>query len=46
MFPAGDQLAICFADVAYWLHERFSALDAGTGSFPLGDLAASERERV
>jgi hypothetical protein len=46
MFPAGDQLSICFADVAHWLHERFSALDAGTGSFAVGDLAALERERV
>jgi len=45
MFPASDQLSICFAHVAYRLHERFSALDAG-GSFALGDLAALERERV
>ena len=45
MFPASDQLSICFADFAHWLHERFSALDAG-GSFALGDLAALERERV
>jgi hypothetical protein len=33
MLPASDQLSICFAHVAYRLHERFSALDTGIGSF-------------
>jgi hypothetical protein len=46
MFPASDQLSICFAHVAYRLHERFSALDTGTGSFAARDLAALERERL
>jgi hypothetical protein len=30
MFPASDQLSICFAHIAYRLHERFSALDSGS----------------
>jgi phosphoglycerate dehydrogenase-like enzyme len=33
MLPAKDKIAICFAHVAYQLHERFSALDTGIGSF-------------
>ena len=37
MLPPGDKLAICFAHVAYRLHERFSALDAGIGSFAVRD---------
>lgn len=46
MFPASDQLSICFAHVAYRLHERFSALDTGTGSFAGRDPAALERKRL
>ena len=46
MFPAGDQLSICFEDVAYRLHERFSALDTGIGNFAVRDLAALEGKRV
>jgi len=46
MFPASDQLSICFAHAAYRLHDRFSALDTGTGSFAARDLAALERKRV
>src|ERR1700720_2515912 len=33
MLPPNEKLAICFAHVAYQLHERFSALDAGISSF-------------
>ncbi len=37
MLPPNDKLAICFAHVAYQLHERFSALNAGIGSFAVRD---------
>jgi D-2-hydroxyacid dehydrogenase (NADP+) len=37
MLPPNDKLAICFAHVAYQLHERFSALDAGIGGFAVRD---------
>jgi phosphoglycerate dehydrogenase-like enzyme len=37
MLPTDDKLAICFAHVAYQLHERFSALDTGINSFPVRD---------
>jgi phosphoglycerate dehydrogenase-like enzyme len=37
MLPAKDELVICFAHVAYWLHERFSALDTGIKSFAVRD---------
>jgi phosphoglycerate dehydrogenase-like enzyme len=37
MLPGKDQLAICFAHVAYRLHERFSALDTGIASFEVRD---------
>jgi hypothetical protein len=46
MFPASDQLSICFVHVAYRLRERFSALDTGIGCFAVRDLAALERKRV
>ena len=46
MFPASDQLSICFAHVTYRLHERVSALDTGIGSFAVRDPAALERERA
>jgi phosphoglycerate dehydrogenase-like enzyme len=37
MLPRSDKLSICFAHVAYRLHERFSALDTGINSFPVRD---------
>ena len=35
--PPKDQLTICFAHVAYQLHERFAALDTGIHSFAVHD---------
>lgn len=43
MFPADDQLAICFAHVAYRLQERFAALDTGIASFVVRDAQSLER---
>src|SRR5215469_2061478 len=43
MLPASDQLSICFAHIAYRLHERFSALDTGIGSFAVRDPATLEK---
>jgi phosphoglycerate dehydrogenase-like enzyme len=37
MLPAKDELVICFAHVAYRLHERFSALDTDIRSFAVRD---------
>ncbi len=37
MLPPNDKLAICFAHVAYRMHERFSALDTGITSFAVRD---------
>jgi phosphoglycerate dehydrogenase-like enzyme len=37
MLPPNDQLTICFAHVAYQLHERFAALDTGINSFAVRD---------
>jgi phosphoglycerate dehydrogenase-like enzyme len=37
MIPSQDKLRICFAHVAYQLHERFSASDTGISSFPVRD---------
>ena len=37
LIPSSDKLTICFAHVAYRLHERFSALDTGIGSFAVRD---------
>src|ERR1700730_7551937 len=37
MFPPNDELTICFAHVAYRLHERVSALDTGINSFEVRD---------
>jgi phosphoglycerate dehydrogenase-like enzyme len=42
MLPPNDKLAICFAHVAYQLHERFSALDTGINSFAVRDPKALE----
>ena len=43
MLPAKDKIAICFAHVAYRLHERFSALDTGIGSFAVRNPEALEQ---
>src|SRR5215469_12566183 len=43
MLPASDQLSICFAHIAYRLHERFSALDTGIGSFAVRDPATLQK---
>ena len=43
MLPAKDKIAICFAHVAYRLHERFSALDTGIGSFAVRDPETLEQ---
>ncbi len=37
MLPPNDELNICFAHVAYRLHERFSALATGINSFEVRD---------
>jgi phosphoglycerate dehydrogenase-like enzyme len=37
MLAAADRLVICFAHVAYRLHERFSALGTGIASFAVRD---------
>jgi phosphoglycerate dehydrogenase-like enzyme len=42
MLPPNHQLAICFAHVAYQLHERFSALDSGIRSFAVRDSETLE----
>jgi phosphoglycerate dehydrogenase-like enzyme len=43
MLPPSDKLSICFAHVAYRLHERFSALDTGIGSFAVLDPGTLEK---
>ena len=42
MLPPNDELTICFAHVAYRLHDRFSALDTGIASFAVRDLESLE----
>ena len=42
MIPPADKIVICFAHVAYRLHERFAALDTGISSFAVRDLEALE----
>jgi D-2-hydroxyacid dehydrogenase (NADP+) len=37
MIPSKDKLLICFAHVAYQLHERFSVLQTGIASFAVRD---------
>jgi phosphoglycerate dehydrogenase-like enzyme len=37
MIPAADKIVVCFAHVAYRLHERFAALDTGISSFAVRD---------
>jgi phosphoglycerate dehydrogenase-like enzyme len=43
MLPAKNELTICFAHVAYRLHERFRALDTGIDCFEVRDGAALEQ---
>ena len=43
MLPANNKLAICFAHVAYRLHERFSALNTGINSFAVRDRETLEK---
>jgi phosphoglycerate dehydrogenase-like enzyme len=43
MFPSKEALTICFAHVAYRLHERFSALDTGIASFEVRDAETLAR---
>jgi phosphoglycerate dehydrogenase-like enzyme len=43
MLPPKDRLAICFAHVAYRLHERFAALATGIDSFAVRDPATLAR---
>jgi phosphoglycerate dehydrogenase-like enzyme len=42
MLPPNDKLAICFAHVAYRMHERFSALNTGINSFAVRDSETLE----
>ena len=42
MIPPADKIVICFAHVAYRLHERFAALDSGISSFAVRDLETLE----
>src|SRR6516162_8636959 len=42
MLPAKEKIAICFAHVAYQLHERFAALDTGINSFAVRDFETLE----
>src|SRR5271167_3666945 len=43
MLPPADKLAICFAHVAYRLHEQFSALETGIDSFAVRDPETLEK---
>jgi phosphoglycerate dehydrogenase-like enzyme len=43
MLPPNDKLAICFAHVAYRLHERFSALKTGVNSIAVRDPETLEK---
>jgi phosphoglycerate dehydrogenase-like enzyme len=42
MLPDKDRLTICFAHVAYRLHERFAALGTGIASFAVRDAETLE----
>ena len=42
MLPPNDKLVICFAHVAYQLHERFSALETGISNVAVRDLETLE----
>jgi len=43
MLPPNDELVICFAHVAYQLHEQFATLDTGINSFPVRDSETLEK---
>src|SRR5215467_4420427 len=43
MLPLSDRLTICFAHVAYRLHERFSVLNTCINSFAVRDFETLER---
>jgi phosphoglycerate dehydrogenase-like enzyme len=43
MLPPSDKLSICFAHVAYRLHERFSELGTGISSFAVRDADTLEK---
>ena len=43
MLPPNDRITICFAHVAYQLHERFAALNTGIDSFAVHDFETLER---
>jgi phosphoglycerate dehydrogenase-like enzyme len=43
MLPPNDRITICFAHVAYQLHERFAALNTGIDSFAVRDFETLER---
>jgi phosphoglycerate dehydrogenase-like enzyme len=43
MLPPNDKLTICFAHVAYRLHERFSALNTGINNFAVRDFETLEK---
>ena len=42
MLPPNEKLVICFAHVAYRLHQRFSALNTGVYSFAVRDSETLE----
>jgi hypothetical protein len=42
MIPPADEIAICFANIAYQLHEGFAAFDTGINSFAVRDLESLE----
>src|SRR5215470_14537255 len=43
MLPLNDRLTICFAHVAYQLHERFAVLNTGINSFAVRDFETLEK---
>jgi phosphoglycerate dehydrogenase-like enzyme len=43
MLPSTDKLTICFAHVAYRLHERFGSLATGIDAFEVRDAATLEQ---
>src|ERR1700738_5549837 len=43
MLPPNDKLVICFAHVAYRMHERFAALNTGINSFAVRDPETLEK---
>jgi phosphoglycerate dehydrogenase-like enzyme len=42
LLAPNDELVVCFAHVAYRLHERFSLLNTGIASFAVRDAGALE----